>query len=492
MLKEQPNINLGVRQHGYAFQIEAVEAVKDLPFAAMFHEQGLGKTKIGLDLALLWLKQGLVDSVLIITKRGLVANWTDELKAHTYLTPRVLTQNRAANFFSLNSPARVYLTHYEAVKSEERRLALFLKTRRVGVILDEAHKIKNPESEVAKALHRLAGSFARRVIMTGTPVANRPFDLWSQIYFLDQGESLGKDFETFRKRLDLTNNLWEDESQRAELEAGLASVFSRIRAFTVRETKASAGIELPEKLVQNLYVEPEPRQRELYDQYRTDLRASVTRDGVVVDDDAEEMLKRLLRLVQIASNPSLVDQSYDHIPGKFPRLLDLVREATQAKSKMIVWTSFVANARWLHRQLQSYGAVVVHGELTLEDRNESLEAFKSGDWCRILVATPGAAKEGLTLTVANRAVFYDRSFSLDDYLQAQDRIHRISQVQTCFVWNLLCRGTVDEWVDSLLSAKRLAAQLAQADISLEDYKAKANYEFGRIVREILGLDKDNT
>jgi SNF2 family DNA or RNA helicase len=159
---------------------------------------------------------------------------------------------------------------------------------------------------------------------------------------------------------------------------------------------------------------------------------------------------------------------------------------------MIIWTGFVANARWLHRQLQSYGAVVVHGELALEDRNESLQAFKSGDWCRILIATPGAAKEGLTLTVANRAVFYDRSFSLDDYLQAQDRIHRISQLQTCFVWNLLCRGTVDEWVDSLLSAKRLAAQLAQADISLEDYKAKANYEFGRIVREILGLDKDKT
>jgi len=74
------------------------------------------------------------------------------------------------------------------------------------------------------------------------------------------------------------------------------------------------------------------------------------------------------------------------------------------------------------------------------------------------VATPGAAKEGLTLTVANHAVFFDRSFSLDDYLQAQDRIHRISQTQTCFVWNLIGSDTIDEWVDSLLTAKRLAAQ----------------------------------
>ena len=78
------------------------------------------------------------------------------------------------------------------------------------------------------------------------------------------------------------------------------------------------------------------------------------------------------------------------------------------------------------------------------------------------MATPAAAKEGLTLTVANHAVFYDRSFSLDDYLQAQDRIHRISQSRPCFITNLTARNTIDEWVDVLLAAKHLAAQLGQA------------------------------
>ena len=74
-------------------------------------------------------------------------------------------------------------------------------------------------------------------------------------------------------------------------------------------------------------------------------------------------------------------------------------------------------------------------------------------------------KEGLTLTVANHAVFYDRSFSLDDYLQAQDRIHRISQEKPCHVKNLVAAGTVDCWVDALLAAKHLAAQLGQGDIT---------------------------
>jgi SNF2 family DNA or RNA helicase len=488
MLRKSSGIRLDARHEGYAYQVDAVEAVKNLTFSALFHEQGLGKTKIGVDLALEWLRTNQVDSVLVVTKRGLIDNWADEIKAHTYLSARILNQRRSANFFALNSPARLYLTHYEAVKSEERRLALFLKTRRVAAILDETQKIKNPNSELAKTFHRLADGFARRVIMTGTPVANRPFDLWSQIFFLDQGTALGTNFEDFQRRLDLTNDLWADDAKRLEFEDELSQVFAKIRPFAVRETKGTAGIELPEKRIENLVVALEPRQRDLYEQIRIELRASVLRDGELVEDNAEDMLKRLLRLVQIASNPALVDQSYHQTPGKYPHVHDLVAHATGAGSKIIVWTTFVENAQWLCRQLIEFGSTAVHGDMTVADRNAALRSFKLDSDCRVLVATPGAAKEGLTLTVANQAVFYDRSFSLDDYLQAQDRIHRISQTQTCYVWNLLGEDTVDEWVDSLLAAKRLAAQLAQADVDPSQYRRLANYDFGKIVREILGLE----
>ena len=94
----------------------------------------------------------------------------------------------------------------------------------------------------------------------------------------------------------------------------------------------------------------------------------------------------------------------------------------------------------------------------------------------------------MTLTVANCAIFFDRSFSLDDYLQAQDRIHRISQVEECFVYNLIAENTVDEWVSELLSAKQLAAALAQGDISLDEYKRTATYEFGELIGQILGVE----
>jgi SNF2 family DNA or RNA helicase len=205
-------------------------------------------------------------------------------------------------------------------------------------------------------------------------------------------------------------------------------------------------------------------------------------------DNAEEILKRLLRLVQVASNPRLVDDSYHAVPAKLPILTSLLEQIVDVGEKAIVWTSFTDNVDWLARQFDTFGAVRVHGKLSMPDRERSLQRFKTDGECRLLIATPGAAKEGLTLTVANHAIFYDRSFSLDDYLQAQDRIHRISQTKPCYVISLVASNTVDEWVDVLLAAKSLAAQLGQGDITKSQYKAEASYRYGEMIRDVLGLE----
>ena len=488
MLRVRKKANLEARQSAFPHQLEAFETAKDLPFAAIFHEQGLGKTKIGLDLALFWLAQDIADSVLVVTKKSLIVNWKSEVAAHSHLRPRVLDQDRKANFHAFNSPAVLYLTHYEAVLSERRRFALFLQTRRVGVLLDEAHKIKNPTARVSVALHDLSESFVRRVIMTGTPIANRPFDLWSQIRFLDGGEALGHDFAAFKRDLDLSNDLGHDANRAATFASGVEALFERVRAFSIRETKKSAGLRLPDKTIRNLECELEPRQAELYDQFREELAAIVVQGGKPVLDDAEALLKRLMRLVQVASNPAMVDQSYRREPGKLLPLDTLVQQAMDDDEKIIVWTSFTENADCLGLHLEQYGARIVHGALGIAEREQALAAFRQDPACRVLVATPGAAKEGLTLTVANHAVFYDRSFSLDDYLQAQDRIHRISQERACFVTNLVAVGTIDGWVDALLSAKNLAAQLGQGDIGRSEYDAQADYAFGTMLRDVLGLE----
>ena len=122
--------------------------------------------------------------------------------------------------------------------------------------------------------------------------------------------------------------------------------------------------------------------------------------------------------------------------------------------------------------------------MSTDQRNESVKEFKTGD-AKVLIATPQSAKEGLTLTTANNAIFYDRGFSLDDYLQAQDRIHRISQTKECNIYNIMIRGSIDEWIHKLLKAKEKAASLVQNDISRADYELEADYSYDKIIKKIL-------
>lgn len=479
---------LDAKHKAFAYQLEAVKAIREKEYAAIFHEQGLGKTKIAVDLALYWLETQTVDTVLIITKKALIANWEKELATHSHLRATTLTQSHSANYFVFNSPSRLLLAHYEVLKTECQRFRLYLKARDVAVILDESARIKNPDSSLTKAAFELAPFFKKRVIMTGTPVANRPYDIWAQIYFLDHGESLGNDFASFKTKANLSNDIADDELKQNSFECFLKGLFAHIGSFTVRKTKDSAALDLPDKVIETITCDWEGNQYSLYLQIQSEMRAVVIRDGRPVEDNADVALKRILRLIQVASNPYLVDRSYHGCPGKLERLKDIVAQVCSNGEKCIVWTSFTENADWLSAELAAFGAVRVHGGVSIERRNKSLGAFSNDETVKVLIATPGAAKEGLTLTVANHVIFYDRTFSLDDYLQAQDRIHRISQAKKCYIYNLIMQDSIDEWIDVLLHSKQLAAQLSQGDISLEHYRRNMSYDFGTIIRDILGVE----
>lgn len=484
-LKNEPKLD--IKLDAFPFQSEAVEAIRDLEYAAIFYEQGLGKSKIAIDLILYWLEEKMVDTILYVAKKSLLYNCEKEFKKHSYLKPKLLTQNRSNNFYVYNSPSRLILTHYEVLKTEFERLKLMLRARNVAVIFDESAKIKNPNSLLAKSAFLLSPLFKKRVIMTGTPVANRPYDIWAQIYFLDKGNSLGTDFSDFKRNADLSNELFNDKTKRTKFESFINTIFPKISSFSIRQTKDSGVIELPEKEYRTINSDWESRQYELYRQVREEMRAVVIKEGIPTEDNSSELLKRLLRLVQITSNPCLIDDSYVVAPGKFDFLIDVISSITQKKEKCIVWTSFVNNADWLTKELQQFGVTKIHGKLDMERRNRAVESFLEDQNIRVLVATPGAAKEGLTLTIANHVIYYDRTFSLDDYLQSQDRIHRISQGKKCYIYNLIMKDSIDEWIDMLLKAKHLAAQLTQGDISLEYYRSQISYEFSEIIKNILGI-----
>lgn len=482
-LRKPPN--LSPKLSAFPYQLDAVKATCELPYAAIFHEQGLGKSKIAIDLVLHWLETDSVDTVFIVTKKSLVQNWMNEISIHSHLVPRVLSENRRLNSHALNVAVLIYVLNYEVLLSNQELISLFLKTCRVGAILDESQKIKNPEAKLSKCLLTLANEFHRKIIMTGTPVANRPQDIWSQIKFLDGGHALGRDFYDFKGKVDIPcRNTSEDYGD------ALSEVGEKIRNFSIRETKLTAGLELPQKTIISHYVTLQHDQAKIYRNYRDDLCHEFQTDAGKSLDQAEIILKRLLRLVQCASNPILVDPSYREEPSKFVRLRQLLEtEIFPQNDKAIIWTSFVKNAEWLTRNLQSHNPSIVHGQLDIEHRNCQIERFKEDTTCSVMVATPGAAKEGLTLTVANHSIFFDRSFSLDDYLQAQDRIHRISQQQECFVHNLIATETIDDWVDRLLYVKFIAAQIAQGDVVQEERPELFQIDLSEMLSEVLSPTK---
>ena len=485
-LKKEPKVEAKLK--AFPYQFEAFESIQNKEYSAIFHEQGLGKSKIAIDLMLFWLEKKLIDTVLFIVKKGLVNNWLQEFNNHSYIKPKILGSDKPSNFYVFNSPSRVLLTHYEVMKSEQNRFKIFLKTREVAAILDESTKIKNPDSSITKVMLELAPLFKKRVIMTGTPIANRPYDIWSQIWFLDQGKNLGNDFIKFKNELNFNIALTNDQEKREMFEHELENIFSRIKNFTVRETKRSGIIKLPEKTIHTVVCEWEQEQYNLYRQVQKETRAIVVKDGLPTEDNAEEVLKRMLRLVQIASNPKLIDESYNKTPGKFNDLEQIISGVIHKNEKCIIWTSFIQNVNWLSNEFENYGCCKIHGGLDMSSRHRAAKNFINDESKRILIATPGSAKEGLTLTVANHVVFYDRTFSLDDYLQAQDRIHRISQTRECHVYNLIMKDSIDEWVDILLENKKLAAQLAQKDITLDYYRNRISYDFITLIKKILVIN----
>lgn len=484
ILKREPNYE--AKKGAFLFQQKAFNFCKDKKYSAIFHEQGLGKTKIGIDLLLYWLKSEETDTVLIVTKKSLVMNWKNELLFHTHLHPRFLTSNRNDNFFVFNSPCKVIVTNFETINVEKERLRLFCRTRKVAIIIDESAKLKNPDSDLTKAFLDLSSSFVRKVIMTGTPAANRPYDIWSQVFFLDGGESLGNDFTTFKRETDLPKNRVIDDGYSAILE----EIFGKIEDFTIRETKQSAQLNLPEKNYHDIWTLFTQEQWLLYKKIKNEMEIEIERDGNVVIDDSHQALKRLLRLLQVTSNPKLIDEKFSFKSGKEYELDRLVKQIVTRDEKMIVWTSFVKNVDYLYEKYRDkYGAVRFYGALDLTDRDKAVKEFKEGG-AKIFIATPQSAKEGLTLTVANNAIFYDRGFSLDDYLQAQDRIHRISQEKECHIYNIMIRGSIDEWVNSLLIAKSRAAALTQSDINKEVFEDSMNYSYASIIKTILNSEKE--
>jgi SNF2 family DNA or RNA helicase len=324
----------------------------------------------------------------------------------------------------------------------------------MAIVLDESHRIKTPTARVTRAVHSLRCDAAKRYIMTGTPVANKPEDLWTQYFFLDDGATLGRSFDAFRTRFCTAEGGYIRVDELRE----------RLASLSLRREKEGT-VQLPSKTVTRVSVALTGEQLRMYEEMRNHLALWI-RDlsGAEILARADNILTRLVRLAQLASNPALIDSRYQETPAKFAALDELLPDYLRdASDKVIVWTSFVGNIPALQERFAEFRPVSLHGAMDGKSRDTAVSAFKRDPDVRLLIANPAAAREGLTLTQARTAFYIDRTFNLVDFLQSQDRIHRLSQGKPCEILLLTAEGTIDEFIDFSISQKHRLARYTQRD-----------------------------
>ncbi len=406
--------------------------------ACLADDMGLGKTMQVIALIVVLLRRQVAGPHLIVMPASLLNNWQREFERFAP-TVEVGVVHGGASDTGAAIPY-VTLTSYGTLL---RRPAL--QERPWGlVVLDEAQEIKNPDTQVAQTVKRLATRM--RVCLTGTPIENHVLDLWSIMDFLNPG-LLGSESE-FRA--------WFGEHCQGV--DGLAPLRRRVRPFMLRRLKTdpAVALDLPSKVEMTVYCGMTALQAALYGQTYAAMRAefeaadSRTRQGIA--------FKVLIRLKQICDHPGIVlDQDYDPgSSGKFIRLKELATSIAASGDKMLVFTQYQVMVAPIAEHLENvfaHAGAVLDGTTPVKKRQAIVADFQRDDGPPFLVLTFGVGGTGYTLTAASHVVFFDRWWNPAVENQAMDRAFRIGQTKGVVVHKFVCRGTLEERIDALISRK---------------------------------------
>ena len=336
--------NFSPKTKALKHQTEALEFMKGKKEIALFDEPGLGKSKIVIDVLCNDLKDKRIDSVLVVCKKTLLKNWEKEILSHSYLSSNIISGVKTKRGRSFMNFAHFHIINYDAFVQELEKIKSFIKLYKFAIVLDESQMIKNPFSKITKSILETSNLAFKKVIITGTPIANKPEDLWSQFYFLDNGKTLGNDFKSFKKKFNIK---LKGEKSLKKYEGELMWLRSEINKVSLRRTKNV--LELPEKLYTDINILISGRQKILYNEAKKALYSEVKKtDNQLVMEKIDNYLVKLLRLTQIASNPKLIDDNYKDVPAKFIKLDEILDEMLK-EEKVILWTSFRKNIRMLKK-----------------------------------------------------------------------------------------------------------------------------------------------
>jgi len=314
------------------------------------------------------------------------------------------------------------------------------------VILDEAQAIKNSGTRQARAVKELRASC--RIALTGTPIENRLSDLWSIFDFLNPGLLGGaKAFASFVKQMNANQN------------NSYAPLRTLVQPYILRRLKTDKRIisDLPEKTEVNAFCGLSKQQAALYQKSVKELAQQIERvEGI---QRRGVVLSYLMRLKQICNHPSQLTGDNTYTPehsGKFQRLAEICQELAERQEKVLIFSQFREIVGPLAEFLCGiFGkpGLVLHGQTAVGKRHEQVEAFQRDDGPPFFVLSLKAGGTGLNLTSASHVIHFDRWWNPSVENQATDRAFRIGQKRNVFVHKFVCRGTVEDKIDELITQK---------------------------------------
>lgn len=461
--------NTGKGRRPFDHQRVMATVAASLDGSAFLCEVGTGKTRAAIEAASYLVRSGALDFALVVVPNRVKSTWVREIgewsnNLHPVLLAGPIKQ-RGQVIQQTQARGTVWVCNYEALDKLKAVVARRANGKRLGLIFDEAHKLKNPQAKQSKAAMELARHAVWRLLMTGTPVLQGVHDVWSQWYAVDLGVTFGANYVQFRREfLDENPYTFSLDAKAGTLsECGL-----RLRRRGLRYRKEDC-LDLPPRLYQVSEYEMTKPQRAAYEQMARDLVAVLKneRDEHGKLASASTQLAMILRLSQITSGFLPTEDSSVHIFDPNPKLDGLeeyVRE-TIRDHQQIVWARYRRDIETICARFADLKPVHIYGGVKQEDADYAMRAFQDGSR-RLFIANPQSAGAGVTLTAASIAHYFSQDYSLENRLQSEGRNHRAGSERHRSVTYVdhTCEGTVDNVVREALSAK---LEVAEAVVELK-------------------------
>ena len=402
-------------------------------------DMGLGKTLSVLSAFEELKHTEICDFLIVLCPNSLVLNWKSETKNWfdnlTLITLQDTKEKRLATFRQLQAnliKADGIILNYEEARLDYVYPCLqeLAEKHNTLICLDESQRVKNPQSVTFKAIRQVAEKAKRKVLLSGTPAPKDFADLWAQVYLLDGGKRFGKNYYKWLEEVAELGSKWSKFTIKKFKPEIVEEYLLRFKEILLRRTKKDV-IKLPPKIFSRRDLELKGDQLKRYNQIKEELLFTVASlNGKDYIKQIDNIMEQFLRAVQVASNPRLIDPTWKGDPVKFLELDEIVNELVyNNEEKIVIWTNYVANIKELVERYKKFNALPYFGEIKTTQRAEYVKDFQSAEKnsAKILIAVPAAGGVGITLTRASTAIYLDKTWNAEHWLQSIDRVYRIGQ-----------------------------------------------------------------